>query len=70
MSIAEVKNEISRMTPREIDEIVRFARVHRVMNDPAALARIDAAAARLEAGHFYTQEQVEALVADRLRTRE
>ena len=65
MSLAEIKDEISRMTLPERAEIVRHLRLLKWAEDPDTPRRLAAAHAAMDAGRKVTQEQLEAWVAER-----
>ncbi len=65
MSLTEVIEEITRMSPADRAEVERWLRLLRWKNDPDMPARIDAAMARMDAGGKVTAEEVERLIEKR-----
>jgi hypothetical protein len=69
MSVAEVKEEIARMTAMERAEVFRHLRLLKWAQDPETPKRLAAAHAAMDAGRKVSQEQVEALIAERRKNR-
>jgi len=67
MSVGAIKEEIKRMSAAERAEISRHLRLLKWAEDPATPKRLAAAHAAMDAGRKMTQEQVEALIAERRR---
>jgi hypothetical protein len=65
MSLTEIIEEITRMTPADRAEVERRLRLLRWKNDPETPARLDAAMARMDAGQKVTQEELERYLANR-----
>jgi hypothetical protein len=65
MSLTEVIEEITRMSPADRAEVERRLRLLRWKNDPDTPARIDAAMARMDAGGKVSAEEVERLIEKR-----
>lgn len=65
MSLTEIIEEITRMTPADRAEVERRLRLLRWKNDPEMPARIDAAMARMDAGQKVTQEELERYMANK-----
>ncbi len=65
MSLAEVIEEITRMSPADRAEVERRLRILRWENDPETPARLSAAMARMDAGQKVTQEEVERYMAEK-----
>lgn len=65
MSLTEIIEEITRMTPADRAEVERRLRLLRWKNDPEMPARLDAAMARMDAGQKVTQEELERYMANR-----
>lgn len=63
MSLAEVKEEIQRMSAEELLEVEKILRIQRVVKSPGYRERITRSHAEIEAGKKVTQEQVEAFAA-------
>lgn len=63
MSLAEIKEELQRMSAEELLELEQALRVQRVLKSPGFRERIARAHAEMDAGKKVTQEQVEAFVA-------
>ncbi|MFH1497168.1 MAG: hypothetical protein ABII82_05010 [Verrucomicrobiota bacterium] len=59
MSLAEVIDEITRMSPADRAEVERRLRLLRWKNDPDMPARIDAAMARMDAGQKVSADEIE-----------
>jgi hypothetical protein len=69
MSLAEVKEEIKRLSAVERAEVASHLRLLKWMEDPQTPKRLAAAHAAMDAGRKVTQEQVEAMIAERRRQR-
>ncbi|MEO7413426.1 MAG: hypothetical protein ABIZ81_08715 [Opitutaceae bacterium] len=69
MSVAEVKKEIKRMSAVERTELASHLRLLKWIEDPETPKRLAVAHAAMDAGRKVTQEQVEALIAERRRQR-
>lgn len=65
MSLAEIKEEILRLSPEELLEVEKLIRIQKVVTAPGFRERIARAHAEMDAGRKVTQEQVEAFVAER-----
>ena len=65
MSLADVIEEITRMSPADRAEVERRLRILRWKNDPETPARLSAAMARMDAGQKVTQEEVERYMAEK-----
>lgn len=69
MSLAEVKEEVSRLSAVERAELSRHLRLLKWSEDPETPKRLAAAHAAMDAGRKVTQEQVEAMIAERRKRR-
>jgi hypothetical protein len=69
MSVAEIKEEITHLSAVERAEVFRHLRLLKWSEDPEAPKRLAAAHAAMDAGRKVTQEQVEALIAERRQRR-
>jgi hypothetical protein len=65
MSLAEIKEEILRLNPEELLEVEKLVRIQRVVTAPGWRERITRAQAEMDAGRKVTQEQLEAMLAER-----
>jgi hypothetical protein len=65
MSVAEIKEEIRRMSAMERVEVERHLRLLKWSEDPETPKRLAVAHAAMDAGRKVTQEQVEAFIAER-----
>jgi hypothetical protein len=66
MSLAEIKNEISAMSPEDQEEMRRYLIIQRMRNDPEWQAELGRRIEEVRAGTFYTKEDLERIHAERL----
>jgi len=65
MSVAQIKAELERMGAMERAEVYRHLRLLKWAEDPETPKRLTVAHAAMDAGRKVSQEQVEALIAER-----
>lgn len=65
MSVQQIRDELSKLTPEELAEVEKHIRILRVITAPGFKERIADAHRRMDAGEFVTQEQLEAKIAGR-----
>lgn len=65
MSLAQIKEEIQRLSAEERAEVEKFLKILRVVNAPGYRERIAKANAEFAAGRGISQEQFEAAIAER-----
>ena len=64
MSLAQLKEEIQRLSADERAEVEKLLRILRVTNAPGYRERITKANAEIDAGQGVSQEQFEAAIAE------
>lgn len=65
MSVQEINTQLEKLSPEELIEVEKRIRILRVITAPGYKERIAEAHKRMDAGHFVTQEQIEAEVTAR-----
>ncbi len=65
MSVQEIHQQLEKLTPEELAEVEKHVRVLRVITAPGYAERIAEAHRRMDAGHKVTEEQVDAVLAER-----
>jgi hypothetical protein len=65
MSLAQIKEEIHRMSVEERAEVEKLLRILKVVNAPGYRERITKANSEMDAGLGVSQEQFEAAIAER-----
>ncbi|MBI5771591.1 MAG: hypothetical protein HZA93_27705 [Verrucomicrobia bacterium] len=62
MSVAEVKEQITRMSPVDREELWQFMRAQQLMVSPEYRARVEQAHREIDAGKYVTLEQLKELI--------
>ena len=66
MSLAEIKNEIAALSLEEKQELRRFMVIERMRSDPQWKAEMERRIDAVQAGKFYTKEDLEEIHAARM----
>jgi hypothetical protein len=66
MSLAEIKNEVAALSPEEQEELRRFLIIERMRNDPKWKEEMERRIDAVQAGKYYTEEDLERIHAARL----
>jgi len=67
MSVAEIKNEIAALSAEEKEELRRFMIIERMRNDPQWKEELERRLDQVEAGTYYTKEDLERIHAERVK---
>lgn len=63
MSVAEVKEQIERLSPADREELVQFLRARLLIDSPEYRERVMRAEREIDAGQYVTLAQLKELVA-------
>ncbi len=65
MSVQEIHQQLEKLTPEELAEVEKHIRILRVTTAPGYAERIAEAHRRMDAGRKISEEQSDALIAER-----